>query len=523
MTTMATVFGHFPLTLVSGPGAEARNSIGLVLVGGMAIGTVFTLFFIPSIYMLIARDRSEARSSSAEATSPEEEQPPSWNHEPPNERTPRPVRTESPIRRTAHALSVALLIALGLALPAPRGAEAQQPLSKFLNAASSRALDVRRAEASKHEAEATRGIALGRMLPSATATGTYLRNQFEVSFESAPGVRAVFQEKNQYIGEVSLSMPLVDFRVWADYLGARKLATFAELNVAQARLQVHQQVVQQWYQLVSSNALILAAESNVALTEESMAQSKARVEAGASSPLELSRATAENARAVQALEDAKLQRDLAARALFDLSGIQPSNAVVQLEAGARAPGPLRKWLERAAQSPTVKAAYAAREVEKSGRVAAWLDLVPSIRGSFTESATTAPGFSPSSQWVAAITATWTLDFEKGANIAAETAQFEGAQVDAEKAEQQVRTAIFESWNRVQSSMVALKAATASLEASDKASRDARLRYDAGAGTQLEQIQADRDRFNAEVTRIQALGNLAVAKAALRLQAGLSAE
>jgi len=57
MTSVATVAGHFPLTLVSGAGAEARNSIGLVLVGGMAIGTIFTLFVIPSVYMLIAKDR----------------------------------------------------------------------------------------------------------------------------------------------------------------------------------------------------------------------------------------------------------------------------------------------------------------------------------------------------------------------------------------------------------------------------------------------------------------------------------
>jgi multidrug efflux pump len=55
MTTGATIAGHFPLTLVTGPGAAARNSIGLVLVGGMAIGTLFTLFIIPSIYMLIAK------------------------------------------------------------------------------------------------------------------------------------------------------------------------------------------------------------------------------------------------------------------------------------------------------------------------------------------------------------------------------------------------------------------------------------------------------------------------------------
>ncbi len=57
MTTVATVAGHFPLTLVTGAGAEARNSIGLVLVGGMSIGTIFTLLFLPSIYMLIAKDR----------------------------------------------------------------------------------------------------------------------------------------------------------------------------------------------------------------------------------------------------------------------------------------------------------------------------------------------------------------------------------------------------------------------------------------------------------------------------------
>ncbi|MCB0331838.1 MAG: efflux RND transporter permease subunit, partial [Bdellovibrionales bacterium] len=47
MTSVATIAGHFPLVLVTGPGAAARNSIGLVLVGGMAIGTLFTLFVVP--------------------------------------------------------------------------------------------------------------------------------------------------------------------------------------------------------------------------------------------------------------------------------------------------------------------------------------------------------------------------------------------------------------------------------------------------------------------------------------------
>jgi multidrug efflux pump len=57
MTTAATVVGHFPLVIATGPGAGARNSIGIMLVSGMIIGTLFTLFVVPSIYMLLARTR----------------------------------------------------------------------------------------------------------------------------------------------------------------------------------------------------------------------------------------------------------------------------------------------------------------------------------------------------------------------------------------------------------------------------------------------------------------------------------
>ncbi len=59
MTSAATVFGHFPLVLVVGPGAEARNSIGIVLVAGMAIGTMFTLFVVPALYVLLAGTHRE--------------------------------------------------------------------------------------------------------------------------------------------------------------------------------------------------------------------------------------------------------------------------------------------------------------------------------------------------------------------------------------------------------------------------------------------------------------------------------
>jgi multidrug efflux pump len=66
MTTVATIAGNFPLTLVTGAGAAARNSIGIVLVSGMTIGTMFTLLVVPSIYMLIAKDHTAEMAAERE-------------------------------------------------------------------------------------------------------------------------------------------------------------------------------------------------------------------------------------------------------------------------------------------------------------------------------------------------------------------------------------------------------------------------------------------------------------------------
>ena len=69
MTTAATVIGHFPLVLAKGPGAGARNSIGIMLVSGMIIGTLFTLFIVPSIYMLVAKTHTRTSEEEAEPES----------------------------------------------------------------------------------------------------------------------------------------------------------------------------------------------------------------------------------------------------------------------------------------------------------------------------------------------------------------------------------------------------------------------------------------------------------------------
>ncbi|HUF18147.1 MAG TPA: efflux RND transporter permease subunit, partial [Thermoanaerobaculia bacterium] len=68
MTTAATVMGHMPLVFARGAGAGARNSIGIMLVTGMIIGTAFTLFVVPSIYVLVARrHRADAQKDELDA------------------------------------------------------------------------------------------------------------------------------------------------------------------------------------------------------------------------------------------------------------------------------------------------------------------------------------------------------------------------------------------------------------------------------------------------------------------------
>ena len=71
MTTAAMVLGVAPLIFASGAGAVSRFDMGLVISSGIAIGTLFTLFVVPAVYMLVAADHSKAAEAAAGAPEPE--------------------------------------------------------------------------------------------------------------------------------------------------------------------------------------------------------------------------------------------------------------------------------------------------------------------------------------------------------------------------------------------------------------------------------------------------------------------
>ena len=69
MTTGAMVLGALPLALATGAGAESRQQIGWVIVGGMSVGTLLTIFVVPTVYTVFARRRvpGEIKEAALEA------------------------------------------------------------------------------------------------------------------------------------------------------------------------------------------------------------------------------------------------------------------------------------------------------------------------------------------------------------------------------------------------------------------------------------------------------------------------
>ncbi|MDX1500673.1 MAG: efflux RND transporter permease subunit, partial [Woeseiaceae bacterium] len=71
MTTGAMVLGAVPLAFAGGAGAESRHQIGWVIVGGLSFGTLFTLFVVPVVYLLVSGDKTRAVASAVAADTPD--------------------------------------------------------------------------------------------------------------------------------------------------------------------------------------------------------------------------------------------------------------------------------------------------------------------------------------------------------------------------------------------------------------------------------------------------------------------
>src|SRR2546425_12569213 len=151
-----------------------------------------------------------------------------------------------------------------------------------------------------------------------------------------------------------------------------------------------------------------------------------------------------------------------------------------------------------------------------------LALAPIIAGAFTEMGTNAPGFIGHDwSYRAALTATWSFDLTRIGDIRAQDAAVGATRARELRATLAARDAIHREWNTIAAGIARSRSARAGKEAAFHAAEQARERYRAGTITQLDLLQAQRDAFNAEVSRIQADADLVNARAQLRLSSGQS--
>lgn len=419
------------------------------------------------------------------------------------------------------AIVGALTLATELALPSI--ALAQQPLEQFLETGKRQAFDAREARAYERQAEAQLGEARGRLLPSFTAQGSYRRNQYDAIFSNPLTMTdIVIQPLNALSLTLQLNVPLVHAGAWAAFFQRAALADAAEAQRAAAEQAVATQVVQTWHQLVAARAFVQAAERNLAVMQQNLEASTARVEVGAAPQLELARAQAEAARVAQGVAEARLQATLLARRLHDLTGVAPNDTQQPLATDLDPQKPLETFLARAAEHPAVRAAKAQARAANVASDMAWTVFLPVLNAYAVESGSNAAGFT-GENWTYALglNATWQLDFAQPAQIAQAKAAADLAAVRKERTGQQIEEALFESWQRVETARAGVLTAQATVAASRRAADDARARFETGAATQLDLIQAEREAFQADVGLIQAFASLRIWRWILDLQAGLA--
>jgi outer membrane protein TolC len=406
-----------------------------------------------------------------------------------------------------------------LVLFCPSPAHALQPLSDFFAASHKASTDGRQAALVTVQREADEIIAASQLLPSIAASGTYTFNQFESVISLGQG-SVVIQRRHGLSGSAQLSIPLLDLASWRRKKAADRVVEAARLSQETTALEVDRQVAQYYFQLIGAEALRRSYQSSLAVAEQSRLVTVAKREEGVATDLEVARTTVEVEGIKRSLAEQQLSIALARRALTTLTGIVPSADVPDVADDLREEASLGEWEGRISQLPSVRGAAASTAAAHEQARAARLALLPTVAATATEQVTNAAGLvGHESYYTGMVTASWRLDLAALARRTGQGAAEQAARVQEEATANRARDAVHEAWQRVDSGIMASQSARSQAAAARLAADKARERYAAGAGTQLELVQAQRDLSSMEAARIQSDANLALDRILLRLAVG----
>jgi outer membrane protein TolC len=420
-----------------------------------------------------------------------------------------------------------LLVTLLLATPSAAWAEAPG-LKQLLDAADAQNLDRRIAGEARERAEADFRQAWGALMPSFLAQGVWTNNQYDAAFDipdtstTPPTVKKlVIVPTNQFDGVLRVDLPIIDVGRWARLEASFSTKDGASMREESMRDIVRRQVVSSWYAYAASLAVRDSAQRSAAVAEAQRKQTEMRAAVGQLTELDLLRARAEVQRTAQVIADADALVSTTRRMVQSLTGLDPGEGAALPTDDLRPEEPFDVLEKRIDGLPAVRAADSDLDATSHIATAARLALVPSVGAQFTERFTNATGFSGrDATYNAGMTLTWRLDVPTFMAYGSVRAAEATAELLAEKARLQARDQVHADWQRFTAALRKIESARAQVDAARRASEVAKDRYAAGASTQVDVIQSDRDLFAAEVGQIQARTELAVARASLHLSAGL---
>jgi outer membrane protein TolC len=419
---------------------------------------------------------------------------------------------------------VTVLLALGAALLFTTPARALQPLQTFLASAQKANPDALEAVANLAQQDALAQTALGRALPGIQLKGTYTHNQYNAEVTLAPGTQPlVLQLYDQFDFYATLNVPLVDLAQFKRIAAARRGAELTKLQLDAVRLQVSGAIAQDYYQLVANLALVQASKRQLEVAKKSLELTQDRFQLGGAPEIDVDRAKSEVERQVQQLASAGLQQAIAQRALASASGIEPAvedsaDFVEDLHQEA----PLEELEKSVSALPQLQAAALSVEQAAENAEAQKLALFPTLSGQFVEHGSNSGGFTGTDwSYFFVFALTWNFDYTSVTQIHAQNAAADAARARDLRARLAAGDAVSLEWNSVRAAIARSQSARSELQTSQHAEALASDRYRVGAATQLDLLQAQRDAFSAEVSRIQADADLANARAQLRLSVGKS--
>lgn len=413
-------------------------------------------------------------------------------------------------------------LVVSLALAGPARAEHPLHLDEALDLADRANRDLAAAKERIAQAEADVGVARARVLPALSAQGRWVRNETEVAFPLGP-VTVTLQPLEQLTGSATLTLPLVALPAWAGLSAAAHGSNAAVATFEATRQELLLGVAQAFYASAGADEAVSARREATAVTGRTLENARARLGAGAASPVDVTRAELAAVQAAQALAEAEDGRARAYRALATLTQLREPFRVDPGEPAAEPRVPVASLTARALRTrPELRALREAIAARESAVAAADLRWAPTVAAFGTATASDPAGLTGSkTTWLAGVQLDWAL-FDGGARIADRqraASQAREARLQLERTTDAIGDEVADRARAVETKRSGVAAAERGVALAAQTLDVVRTQYEAGTVAQIELLQAQDALVGARVGLARARFDLAIGDLQLKRAVG----